>query len=333
MLKRITILVLLALFTFTVAAQAQNKKKKEKKEKVKIEKVEKEEKEEKEIEKEDEEESRYYEDEDEFSWNDWSKHGRFGFRLHGTPFMELSYGLSRPEHKLFDTKFNDIGLAEIKLGYRDLTEGSRSFITRLNEHYLFASMIKKDLASVNNKLGNYNAEFLRFGIANTEAIGYNFGDEFAILPYHTSGLTWTSLRKIEYNGIRPLLITPDDEYINWVGDSFRFGTVREGGVKFELLNTFSINAGYEASVIFPRTLFWYWAGSALIEEAGMGILDNFIRKVFRSSPSVGPIVNFILKNAYSYAYHLLKKQDMNWPFDTGAPMTIESVKIGVTFGF
>lgn len=333
MLKKITILLLLALFTFTVTTEAQNKRKKEKKEKVKIEKTEKKENKNEKEEDDDEETNNCESDDDDFSWDNWSNHEHFNFKLHGTPFMELNYGISQIKQKAFDTKFNDIGLAEIKLGYRNLNEGDKSFLTELDEHYLFASIIKKDFASGNNKASNFNAEFLRFGIAKTEAIGYNFGNDFAILPYSTGGLSWTSLRKIEYNGVRPALISPDDEYLNWIGDGFRFGSVSEGGIKLEVLNTFSINAGYEASVIYPRTLFWYWAGSALIEQAGMGILDHYLNKVFRYSPVAGPIVNFILKNAYSYAYYLLKKQDMNWPFNTGTPMTIETFKLGVTFAF
>jgi hypothetical protein len=305
MLKRITILLLLTFFTFSIAVQAQEEKRKGK------DKI---------------------DDEEENFWDRWGKSKLFDWTLHGNPFIEFNYGLSQVKHNSFDTKFNDIGLAEVKLGYRDMNEGAEDNLLNLSEKYVFGSMIKKDFISTEGSLSKFNAEFLRFGFGNSESKGYCFG-AVGILPYISNGIGWTSLRKVDYAGVRTAMITPDDEMLAQVGEDFRFGTVNEGGIKLELASTVSLNAGYEAAVIFPRHMFWYWAGSACIEMAGMQVLDEFVHRVSRSSPFAGPIVNFILKNAYSYGYYLLKKKSMNWPFETDAPMTIETFKIGITFTF
>lgn len=304
MLKRITILFLLVLFTATLTLKAQNEndKKKDK------------------------------DNDEEFFWDRWGKSKWFNWKLHGSPYIELNYGLSQVGHNAMDTKFNDLGLAEARFGYRSIYEKDEDYLLDMDENYLFISMIKKDFTSKSLSTGKWNAEFLRFGFGSTEALGYKIG-AVGILPYYSSGFGWTSLRKIDYEGVRTAMVTPDDEMLAWIGDSFRFGRTIEGGVKLELASAVSLNAGYEASVIFPRHLFWYWAGSAVIEEAGMGIVDHFAHKIEHSSPAAGPIVNFILKNAYSYAFYLLKKDRMNWPFETEAPMTIETFKIGVTFTF
>lgn len=306
MLKRVTILLLLTFITFAPALQAQDERKKEK-------------------------DTQINEEEENF-WDRWGKSKMFDWTLHGNPYIELNYGMSQIKHNSFDIKFNDLGLAEIKLGYRNMNEGDEEFLINMSEKYVYGSIIKKDFISTEGSLSRFNAEFLRFGIANSESKGYCFG-QIGILPYVSSGLGWTSLRNVEYAGVRAAVVTPDDEMLAYIGDSFRFGSVNEGGVKFELASTVSLNAGYEAAVIFPRHMFWYWAGSAIIESSGLQILNEFVHKVTHSSPIAGPIVNFILKNAYSYGFYLLKKKDMNWPFNQGAPMTIETFKIGMTFTF
>lgn len=306
MLKRISILLLLAFLAVTVNIHAQDEEKKRDKDRDN--------------------------DDEEFFWDRWGKSKWFNWKLNGNPFIELNYGLSQVAHNSFDTKFNDLGFAEAKFGYRDIDEDFEDYLLEMDENYFAVSMIKKDFTSASQSLSKWDAEFLRFGFGYTESIGYKI-DAFGILPYYSSGFNWTSLKKVSYPGVRTAMVTPDDERLAYIGDSFRFGRVVEGGVKFEVASTISLNAGYEAAAIFPRTMFWYWAGSALIEEAGMGIVDHFVHRIEHSSPAASPIVNFILKNAYSYGFYLLKKDRMNWPFETAAPMTIETFKIGVTFTF
>lgn len=329
MKSRIILLLIIALLSFSATMEAQKHKKKEKqKEKEKTEQI-----------KENENDDEYISEDDiEFDFDDWDEDfgcdfGRFAkFRIPKNPFMEFSYGLSDVKHNSFNTKFNNIGMGELRLGYRGVYEGDKDYLVELNEKFLSIALINKDLYTSDNSLSKYNAEFLRFGLGSTSGFGYKFG-AFEILPYHTSSYDWTSLRKIEYNGVNPGIVVPDDELLNMIGSNFRFGRSIEGGVKIGLASAISINAGYEASVIFQRHLFWYWAGSALIEEIGNKLIFNFIDRAIESSPSVGPVVSFILKNAYSYCFYLLRKDSMNWPFATEKPMTIESFKLGVTFAF
>jgi hypothetical protein len=125
----------------------------------------------------------------------------------------------------------------------------------------------------------------------------------------------------------------DREILNRYDKEFRFGTLVEGGVRFEAGQAVSLNVGYEAAVIFPRHLFWKHLGSFVIEESGKGALEYFIERVMDSSPAAAPIINVILKSAYSYAFYALKKDNMNWPFNTETPLTYETFKFGVTFVF
>ena len=63
------------------------------------------------------------------------------------------------------------------------------------------------------------------------------------------------------------------------------------------------------------------------------MLDNFIDEVSDSSPYATPVVDFLLNNGLSYAFFTLKKDRMNWPFETEAPLTYETIKLGITITF
>ncbi|MBK6682749.1 MAG: hypothetical protein IPG53_23550 [Ignavibacteriales bacterium] len=53
-------------------------------------------------------------------------------------------------------------------------------------------------------------------------------------------------------------------------ESVRFGNRFEGGIKVQSKESLEISAGYQRSIISPKHMFWYWAGSSIIEE----ILDR-----------------------------------------------------------
>ena len=50
-------------------------------------------------------------------------------------------------------------------------------------------------------------------------------------------------------------------------------------------------------------------------------------------PAITPILYFLLKNGLSYYTYTLKQEEMNWPFETVAPLTLESLKFSVKISF
>lgn len=274
------------------------------------------------------------------AWDDWDD-WRFEFS-YNRPFIELNYGFGKPAHDKFNGNFSEIGAIELKLGYLKENTSIYSSLDKRKESYVFASKIATDLSTADLNNTEFECTLWRFGMATRNTLGYS-GGSVAVLPYNQSGFVWSQLTApesrypvIPHDQIFELLLpneASDYKIIERYRDSFRFGTVAEGGIRVEFLNTVSINAGYEASVVFPRHLFWKHAGSYIIEKAGQGALTYFIDEITDSSPIAGPLVNFILQNGYAYAFHILKKKDMNWPFQTEAPLTYETFKFGVTFTF
>lgn len=277
-------------------------------------------------------------------WNNWNNFGPHWFPFNnkdGEPFIEVHYGLSKPMQKNIFGKFANVAFDEIKLGYSGTDSVYKPSIIELKDRYVFGSRISSYLKSGSPNFDEMISDMWRFGIAWRSGYGYRFG-AFTIIPYHTSGFAWSRLEMKTTSANFANLTNPPISYDNQLNDynilnryqdSFRFGTVWEGGISLTVSNTASINAGYEAAVIFPRYMFWKHVTSFIIEEGGLGLLDNFIDEIADRSPIATPIVNFLLKNGFSYAFYSLKKDKMNWPFETETPLTYETFKLGITITF
>ena len=125
----------------------------------------------------------------------------------------------------------------------------------------------------------------------------------------------------------------DLKIIDRFNENFRFGTDYETGLRVNVASLVDISAGYQFGSVFPRYMVWKHIGSFAVETAGLALLDEFIREIMDSSPAAGPLMNIILKGAYYYGFHQLKKENMNWPFKTESPLTYETFKFGITLIF
>ncbi len=260
------------------------------------------------------------------SWN--NEHPSFNFFRGSSPFIEFNLGMSKPNHKLLNSTFANTGLAELKLGYQKIDSSDANNILRISNKFIFVSNISTNL-STEKSSRELKSNLWRFGIGQREGYGYKSGS-VTIFPYYQYAFVWS----------QPKLNTPDKakfkkDYliIDRINNNIRFGTSTEGGITIGFGKLLSLDVSYETSVIFPRYLFFKQSGSLLTEAAGQALLNNFINNVIKSSPAAGPIVYFVLKNALSYAFYSLKRDKMNWPFSSEAPLTYKTFKVGLMFTF
>jgi hypothetical protein len=252
------------------------------------------------------------------------------FKLFDKPYIELNNGTSQLSLDGFGSKFSNAGLIEMKLG--SATEYKSHYSKDVLKHFNSYILISKVSSSLNyrtNANGNLPFDMWRFGVGKKEGYGVKIGS-MSITPYNSSSITWSAL---DMRNFPDESFSEDNIALVKFNKSMRFGTQSEGGIIFNVLPMVSLEAKYERSAIFPRTLFWKYAGSAIIEEGGMQLVDDFVSRILKNQPLAGVIVNFVLKNAYSYGIYELRKSKMNWPFDTEAPLMHESFKFGVSFTF
>jgi hypothetical protein len=248
--------------------------------------------------------------------------------IYHSPTISLCYGLSRNNLKGLNRSFADPGLAEIKLGFSSKEpEFERENIFKYDYVYFSVTNMSTDLKGESNS-GEIETDLWRLGLGWEDGYGYGLGKS-SITLYNASGFGWSEL-KIKDKGIRPL---SDIALLDLWDGSFRFGTRTEGGVKIQFMPLLSFDAGYERAVVFSRFVFWESLMSMALEDGAQFLLDQFIDEIGESSPYAMPVVSFFLKNGLSYAVYELRKDKMNWPFDSAPPLCNDSFKFGLTFEF
>jgi hypothetical protein len=242
------------------------------------------------------------------------------------PTIEMSYGFANPSihENEFVGDFAQQPIGELKIGTitknTDVFDGAK--LVDYNFTYTLFSYISNNLGSKDpDKL---QSEAWRFGFGLQSGMGYNLSESSDIIFYRGDTWQWTMIQ-FDQDSLGSLNNTYED--------AFRFGNSFEGGIKWFVAENFAIGGAYENSIIFPRHMFWYWAGSEVLYHVGDGILGAFIYSIKKSSPMAAPIVSFVLQNAYSYGFYLLRAKNMNWPINTAPPFVFEQFKFNLSLAF
>lgn len=270
------------------------------------------------------------------SWDNWEEEWdkdqkdweeEFGhFRVKGQPSISLNYGFAKMKRKDLSSPFTNPGSIQLKLGYvKERNIKKNENIIDYSDHYFHLSNITSDLGT--NTDVDYKSNNWKFGLGNTSGYGYKIGNS-AILLNHGFSLDWTRL------DIKSAFKNPvDSTILTKYNRSFRFGTSWIGSAQIRVIPQVAIDVAYERAVIFERHLFWKWAGSVVVEAAGQIAVDQFVNAVIKSSSYAAPVVSFVLKNALSYGMYELRKDKMNYPFETASPVALDQFKVGLTFVF
>ncbi|MBD3274107.1 MAG: hypothetical protein GF372_02285 [Candidatus Marinimicrobia bacterium] len=267
-----------------------------------------------------------------FDWRDEERDKRDVWReeYDHHPTIELHYGLPAFGLADFNRDFQETGAAEIRVGHVGFRKMDGPIIHSFGNYFKFSSF-SRDLAGggENAASNDVNVYLLRFALENKDGYGYSFG-KAALIPYTSVGYNITRIDPSDYTSAYPEDVA--DPLLTF-GDKFRFGTSAESGLSLRLTDMIAVNAGYVRSLIFPRWMFWKYSVSSLIEMGGLGMIGEFVDAIAESSPVAGPIVNFVLKSGWSYTLYELRQDDMNWPFATAEPFSVDSFKAGVSFIF
>jgi glycerophosphoryl diester phosphodiesterase len=251
------------------------------------------------------------------------------FWFQSRTLLELTYGQGKPNQNNFTSNFAPVGNWELKLGRSELDEFSKTNAS-LNEWYFFFSYASTSSAISKMEADEVSSKFFRFGFGRTEGLGY-FGHNLSFIPFVSQSLMLTKLDDFGYS--QDDLPEPDQEILNTYLNALRFSDRALYGFKFDIVTSFQLTANYETSIIYPRYLFLKWAVSFVLAEAGYHALGNALGKFVDDYPVAGPIINFLVRSGYLYAYYALRKNNMNWPFSTDAPLRYEGFNFGVSVVF
>lgn len=245
------------------------------------------------------------------------------------PTIELTYSSTTATHKnLSDNSIAGFGILEGRIG-NTKQQTSLKHPNLLKEHtsYLYLGGGATSLGAISTSNGGAESGLWRFGIGGNTGRGWKFGDMGLLLTYG-SAMTWSDFTFDDTATLTKIPMLKNDYH-----DAFRFGKTVEGGIGVKLSNDIALNIGYEQTSVFPRHLVFYWLTSEVIEGIAQGVAEAFIRKIEKSSPKSAPVVAFLLHNGIGFGTGLLRKNKMNWPFDTAPALLYSGLKANVSFRF
>ncbi len=245
------------------------------------------------------------------------------------PFIEAEYGLSYLTHENMTRDFYVSGMIEAKIGYSSVDSFSRGIVA-LHDQYFTGSYSEKDYNTLVTQEENnlIDEKLTRFGFGVRHGYGYNL-KIIKIIPYAQHSFQWHKMQSV-----RPFdLSSADSSLLDRFEDGYRFGFSNEAALKVRLFRSIDATASYEYSVIYPRVLFGQWFVSYTVLYVSMGIVSKFARDIVDSSPVLGPILYFAITNGLTWGYTYALKSDMNWPFDSEAPMLNNAFKLSVSINF
>lgn len=170
---------------------------------------------------------------------------------------------------------------------------------------------------------------LVFGFVDESGYGYALGENSSLRLLVSDHSTWTSVKPQTYASMDTAGWQQVRDFVGTV----RFGSTMAPTVEWKVGSALSLRASYTWTQVLPRHMFWYWAGSELIEGVADGIAGMVVRSFGRASSKSLPVFNFILRNAVAYGFKELRREKMNWPFDTAAPLNITSWNVGLSVTF
>jgi len=247
------------------------------------------------------------------------------------PTVSAYFGITNLSLDELNTDIAGAGYADIRLGgteYALLDTNDR--IIRFRSDYFSFNNISNAMSgdAADNE---FSIKQWKIGVQGDQGYGYLFGgspEAASVVLFHSGGVHLSKIEIEDYSGN-----TTDSTRLASFEDKWRFGQLMEAGARLKFTPLVSLDLSFERSLVFPRFLVWKYAGSAAIEGIIQVAIDEFVYKILRVSSYSAPIVNFALKNASTFGIYELRKQKMNYPFKSYAPLVNDTFKIGVSFTF
>jgi hypothetical protein len=249
------------------------------------------------------------------------------------PMIAIQYGFGDVDRDGFGGDLASVGVLDLQLGYRvDRRYGGEDALLHQSTHFTHVGNLASRLTSDAAGLSEVGTDMWRFGVGAGDGYGYRFASERGRLILQSAGTI--GFYTLELEGETAGGLTPvDAASVEQFTTHTRFGESWESAVEVGFGDMLALHAGYERAAVFPSLKFWYWLLSTGLDRGALWALDMFVDEVEDSSPYAAPIVRFVLEGALQYGYYELRKEEVNWPFDTEPPLDYNTFKLGLTTRF
>ena len=243
------------------------------------------------------------------------------------PIMEGSYGYGLFDNKLFISDLPKTGVLGLKLGYREIMP-FKTWGKSLDERFIAGEYAKSTVPPGKANSGGMDGEWWRVSTGQRSGYGWAIGNQ-SIIPFHQYAFGYSEAKFTNTTSLG----SEDSARVARVMGAGRLSMSTEGGATVELFSSLSASAGYEASIIYTRLVFPQWICSYLLLGSSVVIISDFAKDIVSTSPVLGPILYFVLRNAVAYSFFYAFRGEMNWPFPSETPFMTHTFKIDVSIRF
>ena len=251
-------------------------------------------------------------------------------KIQNSNLIAVSYGISNLDypHKDIFSELSNIFLLEIRYGFVRIDDDFRAsnFAYLASETGYFANH-SSHMTIKEFKDEGKTTDSWQFGFDFTNGYGYNskMGQSFFI---HSGGLGWTV---IDFENLGESIA--EQRRYDVFDKKFKFGTDFESGLRHYFNKSISLDALYRHSIYFPEFSGWKFLGSYVTELLIQRTIDYYAEDFIPIFPNSFPIINWSAKTLVSYLLYELKRDQMNFPFESEPPINFYTYKIGVSLTF
>jgi hypothetical protein len=243
------------------------------------------------------------------------------------PYIEAGYGVGLADQKLFTGDFPQFGIAEARLGYREM-KPYKGWGYKLDDRALFGSYGTTDMTFGDPGSAGNGAKLWKAGVGRREGYGYQIAFMKLIL-HHAYTFNFTGLTANSYAG----LSSGDSSIVARYSGHSSFSLSTEPGVTMEMFGFLRVTGGLDVAVVYPRVVFPQWITTYLLASSSIALISGFAEDIVNVSPVFGPLLYFILRNGVAMAWAFAWSSDMNWPFPSETPVMLKTVRLSAGIQF
>ncbi|MBM2814426.1 MAG: hypothetical protein HW421_1188 [Ignavibacteria bacterium] len=201
--------------------------------------------------------------------------------------------------------------------------------------YSFYFPLSFSKSSINNRINDsadkkVDIYGFSFGFAFRDGYSYKTGDKSRLDLYNSTGIILSGQGDYENDS---LLKSISPKFQNFMDNMYGWSVndIFESGMRYRFSPRFALNLNYESKILYPKILFWNWLLERTIETGFHFGLDFYIKEIFKQTPELIPVVNFVFNSAISYGFQELRTRNMNWTKETEPAFQMYHFTFGFTF--
>jgi hypothetical protein len=243
------------------------------------------------------------------------------------PYIDAGAGVGLLSHAEFGGTLPQLGTAFLRFGYRELKPYKSRWV-KLDDRFLVGGYGSTDFPLGRTGTDSLSAELWTLGVGHKTGYGYDLGF-LRLVPHHQLTFGATKLQPQSFSSLSP----QDSAIIGRYYYNTHLSIGTEAGISTMMFGFLGVHGGFESSVIYPKVVFAEWITSYVLAAGAIVLVTEFSEDIVALSPTLGPIIYFLLRNAVAYGFMYAFSRNQNWPFPSEVPMMNNVVRVNVGFQF